>query len=96
MASAGTQVTIYITHIHLVGGTGHEHIGSVKWQDTAGKTGTSQTADAVKWLQQTGNFARVADGIGSVAVGVVEARTPYLRTYADARWTDNLLALPRF
>lgn len=29
-------------------------------------------------------------------VGVVNAIPPYLRTYADGKWTNNLLSLPRF
>lgn len=29
-------------------------------------------------------------------VGVVKGTPPYLRTYADGTWTNNLLSLPRF
>jgi len=43
-----------------------------------------------------GGQAFVTDGVRSVAVGVVHANPPYIRTYADGVWTDNLLALPRF
>ena len=89
-------MTIFITDIHLVGGLGHEHIGSVKWRDANGDRGANQVAEIVQWLQTSGNAAKVADGAGSVPVAVVEARVPYLRTYRDDRWTDNLLALPRF
>jgi hypothetical protein len=33
---------IYVTGIHLSGGTNHHHIDSVKWlDDTDGKAGTS-------------------------------------------------------
>jgi hypothetical protein len=31
-----------------------------------------------------------------VNVGVVNATPPYIKTYADEVWTDNLLALPRY
>jgi len=37
-----------------------------------------------------------ANGKGEVAVGVVNVEPPHLRTYADKKWTDNLIALPRY
>jgi hypothetical protein len=44
-----------------------------------------------------GERRRVRGSDGSdVAVGVVDASPPYIRTYADGNWTDNLLALPRY
>ena len=89
-------MTIWITGVHMEGGNHHEHIAEVKWLNDMGKSGQSQRAQIVTWLQQGGNFAKVARGQGSVPVGVVEARVPYLRTYADNTWTDNLLALPKY
>jgi hypothetical protein len=38
----------------------------------------------------------VTDGKNTVAVLVVDSSPPYLRTYADGKWTDNLLALPKY
>ncbi|MGW6174348.1 DUF3892 domain-containing protein [Arthrobacter sp. NPDC055138] len=40
----------------------------------------------------------VGTGSSKVEVGVVhpENAAPYLRTYADREWNNNLLALPRF
>jgi len=35
-------------------------------------------------------------GAPDAQVGVVHADPPYLRTYADRVWTNNLLSLPRF
>lgn len=32
----------------------------------------------------------------TLLVGVVNANPPYIRTYADKGWTDNLLYLPRY
>jgi len=89
---------IYITAVHMAsGGSRHEHIESVKWRDAVtGNTGGSQTGAIVTWLSASGNFARVQNGTGYVAVGTVKASVPYIRTYADAKWSDNLLALPRF
>lgn len=45
-----------------------------------------------------GHAAFVSDGRNVVQVGVVHPQNgqPYLRTYADGTWTDNLLALPTF
>lgn len=87
---------VYITHIRLSGGTSHEHITDVRWQDTGNNTSGQMTKEqAVGWLRQ-GNRAFVTDGVRTVEVGVVDANPPYIRTHADGKWTDNLLALPRF
>ncbi|MEY9967605.1 hypothetical protein ABIA33_005678 [Streptacidiphilus sp. MAP12-16] len=89
---------IYITAVHLVGGTKHEHIARVRWQNSNGGNATEiTTADMVAWLKGGGDHvAHVRNGASSVPVGVVNALPPYLRTYSDGVWTDNLLALPRF
>jgi len=42
-----------------------------------------------------GNSVYVQAG-PDVRVGVVDATPPYLRTYADGNWNNNLLSLPRF
>jgi hypothetical protein len=88
---------VYVTAIHLVGGSGHEHISSVQWRNPAdGSTGQSSKAEMVDWIKNKSGDARVTDGTNQVQVGVVDAATPYIRTYADGTWTDNLLALPQF
>lgn len=89
---------IEITNVHMVGGTQHEHIAELKWKNTSdGKTGATSRADLVAWLEPgSGNRAIVRDGQGCVDVGIVRATPPYVRTHADGRWTDNLLALPRY
>jgi hypothetical protein len=89
---------VYITHIRLSsGGTRHEHISNVKWRNpNTGETGQSTREAMVDWINRGGD-ARVRDAAGhDVRVGVVKANSPYIRTYADNVWTDNLLALPRF
>lgn len=90
-------MAVYITHRRMAGGAGHEHIASVRWRDTvnASNTGESTRADMVVWIQ-TGHKAYVASNPSAVPVGVVEAQPPYLRTYANGVWTDNLLSLPTF
>ena len=90
-------MVLFITDIHLVGGRGHEHIGSMKWRNpNSGETGQSQTVELASWVETAGNEARVASGMGYVQVGVVKGTSPYLRTYANGQWTDNLLNLPKY
>lgn len=87
-----------ITHIHLEGGNQHEHITAVKWQHDGGGTGQSSKAQMVKFIEEDNGVVYVSDGYSRVAVGVVHPQygEPYLRTHADGKWSNNLLALPRF
>lgn len=72
-------------------GHGHEHIthvGGSGWRWTV--------AEAVASIKAKTNTFYVLDQYGNRAnVGVVEpaGRPPYLRTYRDTVWTDNLLSL---
>ena len=87
-------MAIYVTARHMVGGTKHEHISEVKWENgTTKETGKSSRAEMVDWIKKGGE-ARVAKGQSYIAIKVVEASPPYIRTFADNLWTDNLLALP--
>ena len=87
---------VYITHVHMTAaGTGHEHIGAVKWRNPAeGATGESTTATMVDWIENKGGVAKVTDGQNIASVGVVDHS--YLRTHADGKWNNNLLSLPRY
>lgn len=88
---------VEITAVHMVGGEGHEHIGEVKWRNPdSGATGATSRAGMVKFIRDDNGRAYVTDGQNTVWVGVVNATPPYIRTYADKVWTDNLLALPRY
>jgi hypothetical protein len=90
-------MAVYITHRRMVGGTQHEHIASVMWRNTqSAETGTSTRETMVDWIENKGGAAFVQSGTAAVKVLVVKASPPYLRTYADGVWTDNLLALPEF
>jgi hypothetical protein len=88
---------INVTSVHMEGGTQHQHIASVKWKNPeTGATGQSTRQEMVEWIRNKG-VAHVHGADGSVSqVGVVEATPPYIRTYADGDWNDNLLALPRY
>jgi hypothetical protein len=91
---------IEITAIRFDGRDRHEHIGSLQWRNTqTGVTGQSGRQQIVDWLEESkANQAVVAKNGTWVYVGVHRPTNgpPYLRTYADDTWTDNLLALPRF
>ncbi|NTW28877.1 MAG: DUF3892 domain-containing protein [Coriobacteriia bacterium] len=81
----------------MEGGSRHEHIASVQWRSMVdSSTGTSSRADMVDWIKNKGGKAYVQGNWQNVDVGVVDATPPYLRTYANGIWTDNLLALPEF
>ncbi len=87
---------VQITAVHMVGGQGHEHIASVRWTNVSTReTGETSRADMVTYIE-AGNTAFVTDGLNKAWVGVVNATPKYIRTHADGKWTDNLLALPRF
>jgi hypothetical protein len=87
---------IQVLEVHFVGGSSHEHIQEVRWRNPEdGKTGHSSRSVMVEWVRR-GGTARVENGGRRAYIGVVEATPPYIRTYADGVWSDNLLALPRY
>ena len=88
---------VYITEVHMSGGSNHEHIAEVRWHDPgSGEKGQCSRSAMVEWILNKGGDARVKDHRGDVQVKVIRANPPYLRTYADNRPTDNLLSLPRY
>ena len=51
----------------------------------------------VEWISKKNGSAYVCGDHAHIAkVGVVKADPPYIRTFADGVWNDNLLALPRY
>ena len=87
---------IAVTAVHIEGTARHEHIASVRWRNPdTGATGQSTREQMVEWIR-AGNYAFVSDGVRKVQVRVVNAHPPYIRTWADGVWSDNLLALPRY
>jgi hypothetical protein len=93
----GEGELVFVTAIKLsTTGLTHEYIEKVRWLDCSNSTSNVMTvAQAVNFIRG-GQQLQVADSAGAVSVGVVNADTPYIRTVADGRATDNLLALPRF
>lgn len=92
-------MSVRITAIHLSqGGYAHEHITDVKWTSYEDdSSGQSTKAATIDWIDKGGK-AYVASATTKVPVLVIRPQggTPYLRTYANGTWTDNLLSLPRF
>jgi hypothetical protein len=94
-------MAVRITCINKDGGNHenpHEGITQFGWTNEETRAGGKSTrAEMVDFLENKKGSAYVKDGLGNVAhVGVVTSSrgTKYLRTYADGKWTDNLLALP--
>jgi hypothetical protein len=88
---------VYIIAIRLSSsGRSHEHITDVQWQQGT-NIGQMTKQEMVDWINQGGE-ARVRDSITGreALVGVVNDNPPYLRTYADGYYNDNLLSLPTF
>ena len=88
-------MTTYMTHIRMSppNSNDHEHIAEVRWSQLT-QTGECTRAAMVEFINK-GNATFVHD-TPDARVGVVNASPPYLRTYADGVWTNNLLSLPRF
>ena len=93
-------MSVEITHIRLSGTSKlHEHITSYKWKNVADSTtGTSDKPTMVDWIDKKSGSAYVGGGAGRANVGTVhpDGSLPYLRTYADGKWSNNLRSLPTF
>ena len=55
-----------------------------------------RNTEMVDWIDNKAGVAKVQSNTGDVMVGTVDGTPKYLRTYANGKWTDNLLALPRY
>ena len=92
-------MAIRITHVRLSGGTGHEHITRLWWVNpVSGKTDDNTRATIVSWIEDKDGEAFVQEpGTVRAEVGVVTPSqgAKHLRTYADGKYNNNLLSLPR-
>jgi hypothetical protein len=78
------------------GGFTNQHITDVKWiSDQDGSVDQSSREVMVDWIDKGGS-AWVQGTNSRSQVGVVRETPPYLRTYANGIWDDNLLSLPTF
>ncbi|RIT49759.1 DUF3892 domain-containing protein [Mycobacteroides abscessus] len=95
-------MTIEIVQRHMVGGQQHEHIDEVKYINSDGETKRAKREAMVEWLDKSkANQAIVRSRVNRADyayVGVVRpsGKPAYIRTFADGKWTDNLLALPEY
>jgi hypothetical protein len=91
---------IQFTAREMNGGNGHEHVARLWWTDTSTGTDGLMDIDTVtRWLDKPENRAFVEDRVrpgNYVEAFVVKpiGNQWYIRTAADGRWTDNILALP--
>lgn len=93
-------MSIEITHVRYSGAQKtHESINNYKWRGReTGEVGSSDKQTLVAWVDDNG-IAYAGSGAQQVRVGAVHptsGASPYLRTYADETWSNNLLALPTF
>jgi hypothetical protein len=89
-------MTVYVTAISPGDASDHGEVERIRWLSSSDSTSNTMTKQqAVDWVRN-GNSLVVAGEKGPVAVLVVDANPPYLRTAADGSYTNNLLALPRF
>lgn len=98
-AELGTQMSIQITNVRY-GSTRktEDEIVRYKWHGLeADETRDNDKPSLVAWVEGGGK-AYVGTGSGRSQVGVVKPSNgqPYLRTYADGQWNNNLLSLPTF
>ncbi|MEV7797487.1 DUF3892 domain-containing protein [Microbacterium foliorum] len=93
-------MSIQITHVRFSGQEKtHQSIVSYAWKNTvSGKTGSSDKPAMVEYIDGKKGVVEVGSGANRVRVGVVrpDGGKPYLRTYADEKWSNNLLSLPTF
>lgn len=93
-------MAIEITHVRF-GSTRktEDEIVAYRWKDLgSGQIGESDKPSLVAWVDNESNKAYVGSGTNLVYVTSVHPANsqPYLRTYADGKWTNNLVSLPPF
>lgn len=96
--------TIKCTARRMAGGTGHEHISELWWDqvDEANnvlKSGNSSREQMVAYIEQNGNKSVWCPDRNPQVPGAwvhvhSNLYSKYVQTVADGRKTDNLLSLP--
>ena len=92
---------IQIIERRMVGGRYHEHIAEVKYRNVGGTEVKRATRQGmVDWLDKSKDNQAIV-GIYPTAyvhVGTVhpDNSPAYIRTYANGKWTDNLLSLEEY
>ena len=85
-------------HTEPSGSRDHVHITRLRYlQDGIGSEIEVSKVAMIELLKSSSdNIAYVSDKDGIAIVQVVNGLIPYLQTIRDGRYSDNLLALPRF
>jgi hypothetical protein len=75
----------------------HASICAVRWSDAESRKQGQYTVAEVVELIRSHTLVYVSDDAleRTALVRVVDANTPYIRSWAHGRWGNDLLALPR-
>ena len=75
----------------------HEAISHYGWRkDSNGETGVDEREAVIGYLERNNEKAYVAHGSDKNWCGIRNnGHIKYLQTYADNKWTNNLLSLPQ-
>lgn len=91
---------VWITAIQFDGSghTNHENIRAVQWRDAESRQQGVYTVAEVVELIRSGSLVYVSDDAfeRTALVRVVDAQSPYIRSWAHGKWENDLLTLPRF
>jgi hypothetical protein len=91
---------IWITAVQFdsSGHDNHQNIRAVRWRDEASQRHGEHTVAEVVDLIRAQTLVYVSDDAleRTALVRVVDAKPPYIRSWAHGNWGNDLLALPRF
>ena len=76
----------------------HQHLRRVRWRKADSHEEGESTVEEMVELIRHHTPVYVSDDLfsRSAVVKVVDARPPYIRSWAKGRWGNDLLALPGF
>ena len=91
---------IWITAVQFdsSGHDNHENIRAVRWRDAESRQQGQYTVAELVDLIRAQTLVYVSDEAfeRTALVRVVDAKPPYIRSWAHGKWGNDLLALPRF
>jgi len=91
---------LWVTAIQFDGSghTDHENIRAVHWRDAESRQQGQYTVAELVDLIRAQTLVYVSDEAfeRTALVRVVDAKPPYIRSWAHGKWGNDLLALPRF
>jgi hypothetical protein len=90
---------IEITAVRFAGGRDHEQIAEVQWRSASTVAALATREGLAEWLRASESnraFVRSQSGLVDVAVVADLEGALYIRSHAQGKWRDDLLALPTF